>query len=90
MTGTNLMRRNPFRSSRLTYLGQVVRGLTLEIQCEVEVLQGPAGWVPTGQRHKVRVPISALLAPDVTDALDRIVRRQLRDAWAEPEEQPLF
>lgn len=38
----------------------------------------------------VRVPLAALLHPEITDAMDRCVRRRLAEVWQEaPDDEPL-
>lgn len=54
----------------------------------VHVTVEEAAWMRFGA---VRVPLSALLHEDVTDAMDRLVRRRLIEAWSETDiADPLF
>nr|CRY96189.1 hypothetical protein [uncultured prokaryote] len=79
-----------FRTHRFEYVGCEATDDVLKVWVQFQALQGPAGWVDQGRREPVMVPLTRLALPDVTDSLDRAVRRVLAQKWAVAAEDPLF
>lgn len=75
------MPRKMYRTHRAEYQGCEVKGESLRVHLQQQALQGPAGWQDFGPRQWLDIPLSTLLAPEVTEALDTIVRRQLKKIW---------
>lgn len=84
------MARKMYRTHRAEYAGCEVKGQCLRVWLQQQAMQGPAGWVDVGPRQWLDIPLETLLAPEVTEALDTIVRRQLRRIWDPTDQHELL
>jgi hypothetical protein len=83
--------RKAYRTTRYEYQGASTSAETLTIHFQQQAMQGPAGWQNMGLPGRVYVPMGRLLHDDVTETLDKIVRRELNGIW-DPSKgtEPLF
>nr|CRY96174.1 hypothetical protein [uncultured prokaryote] len=84
------MPRKMYRTSRQEYQGCETRGEVLVVHVQTQTMQGPAGWVNNGPRGEVYVPITTLLRPDITGAMDKATRTVLSRLWTIEQEDGLF
>lgn len=84
------MARKMYRTHRLQYGGAEVVADNLRLHCQLEAMQGPAGWVTVGPIMYVDLPLMTFMRPDVTEAVDRIVRKELSRRWTLEREDGLF
>lgn len=79
-----------YRTTRQEYQGCEIRSEVLVVHVQQQAMQGPAGWINVGPRGEVYVPVTTLLRPDITGAMDKATRAHLSRLWTLDQEDGLF